>query len=186
MQRFMDRIPESVTVLVDEAYSHFAGPDYESAIRYVKEGRNVVVARTFSKAYGLAGMRIGYGVAKAAIMDRMRPYGLDFNLSVPAVAAAETAIEDTQYLDKVVKANDLQRRTFYSEIKTAGFEVIPSHANFVMVDIRREAAPVIEEFWKRKILVGREFPPMTKFLRVSLGTDDEMKRFYSAFRQIVH
>jgi histidinol-phosphate aminotransferase len=186
MQRFMDRIPESVTVLVDEAYSHFAGPDYESAIRYVKEGRNVVVARTFSKAYGLAGMRIGYGVAPAAIMDSMRPYGLDFNLSVPAVAAAETAIEDTQYLDKVVKANDLQRRTFYSEMRMAGFEVIPSHANFVMVDIRREVAPVIEEFWKRKILVGREFPPMTKFLRVSLGTDDEMKRFYSAFRQIVH
>src|SRR6516162_3777326 len=99
MQRFMNRIPESVAVLVDEAYSHFAGPDYESAIRYVKEGRNVVVARTFSKAYGLAGMRIGYGLAKDTLMDRMRPYGLDFNLTVPSVAAAETALGDTQQLD---------------------------------------------------------------------------------------
>jgi histidinol-phosphate aminotransferase len=185
MKRFMDRVPESVMVLVDEAYNHFAGPDYESAIRYVKEERNVVVARTFSKAYGLAGMRIGYGIARSELMDRMRPYGLDFNLSVPAVAAAETALGDSQHIDRVVKANDAQRTAFYAEMKSAGFEYIPSHANFVMVNIRTEAAPVIEEFWRRKILVGREFSPMTKFLRVSLGTDDEMKRFFAAFRQIV-
>jgi histidinol-phosphate aminotransferase len=185
MKRFMDRVPESVTVLVDEAYNHFAGPDFESAIRYVKEERSVVVARTFSKAYGLAGMRIGYGIARAELMDRMRPYGLDFNLSVPAVAAAETALGDSQHIDRVVKANDAQRTAFYAEMKNAGFECIPSHANFIMVNIRTEAAPVIEEFWRRKILVGREFPPMTKFLRVSLGTDDEMRRFFAAFRQIV-
>jgi histidinol-phosphate aminotransferase len=186
MQRFMNRIPESVTVLVDEAYSHFAGADYESAIRYVKEGRNVVVARTFSKAYGLAGMRIGYGLAKETLMDQMRPYGLDFNVSAPSVAAAETALGDIQQLEKVIRANDLQRAAFYAEMRSAGFESIPSQANFVMVNIRTEADPVIDEFWRRKILVGREFPPMTKFLRVSLGTDEEMKRFYSAFRQILH
>lgn len=185
MQRFMDRIPDSVVVLIDEAYSHFAGPDYESAIRYVKENRNVVVARTFSKAYGLAGMRIGYGVARADLMDRLRPYGLDFNLSVPAVAGAQTALPDMQYLDKVVRANEGQRAAFYSEMKSAGYDTIPSQANFVMVNIRTEVAPVIEEFWRKKILVGRPFPPMTRHLRVSLGTDDEMKRFYSTFRQIV-
>ncbi len=185
MKRFMDRVPESVTVLVDEAYSHFAGPDYESAIRYVKEERNVIVARTFSKAYGLAGMRIGYGIGKKDLMDRLRSYGLDFNLSVPAVAAAETALTDTQHIERVVKANDAQRSAFYSDMKSAGFECIPSQANFVMVNIRTDAAPVIEEFWRKKVLVGREFPPMTEFLRVSLGTDDEMKRFSAAFRQIL-
>src|SRR5262245_43220591 len=185
MQRFMNAVPDSVTVLVDEAYNHFAGPEYESAIRYVKEGRNVVVARTFSKAYGLAGMRIGYGIARTAIMDQLRPYGLDFNLSVPAVAAAETAIADTGYLEKIVRGNDVQRTIFYSEMKSLGFDCIPSHANFVMVNIRTEVAPVIQEFSRRKILVGRPFPPMMKFLRVSLGMDDEMKRFFSAFRQVV-
>src|SRR5215471_5114926 len=185
MKRFMDRVPESVTVVVDEAYNHFAGPDYESAIRYVKEERNVVVARTFSKAYGLAGLRIGYGIAKQEVMDRMRPYGLDFNLSVPAVAAAEAALSDSQQIDRVVKANDTQRTAFHAEMKSAGFECIPSQANFVMVNLRTDASTVIEEFWRRKILVGREFPPMTKFLRVSLGTDDEMKRLSSAFRQIL-
>jgi histidinol-phosphate aminotransferase len=117
MQRFMNRIPESVMVLVDEAYCHFAGPDYESAIRYVKEGRNIFVARTFSKAYGLAGMRIGYGLAKDTLMDRMRPYGLDFNLSVPSVAAVETALGDVQQIEKVVKANEIQRAAFYAEMK---------------------------------------------------------------------
>lgn len=185
MQRFMDRIPDSVTVLVDEAYNHFAGPDYESAIRYVKEGRNLVVARTFSKAYGLAGMRIGYGLAKESVMEKMRPYGLDFNLSVPSVAAAEAALEDAQQIDRVVKANEVQRNAFYAEMKSAGFEAIPSETNFVMVNIRTAAGPVIDEFWKKKIIVGREFPPMTKFLRVSLGTDEEMKRFYTTFRQIL-
>jgi histidinol-phosphate aminotransferase len=185
MARFMDRVPESVTIVVDEAYSHFAGTEYESALKYVKEGRNVVGAKTFSKAYGLAGMRIGYGIARPEIMGRMRPYGLDFNLSVPAVAAAETALNDTQHLEKVVKANDVQRTMFYSEMKNAGLEYIPSHANFVMVNIRTEVAPVIEEFSRRRILVGREFLPMSRFLRVSVGTDDEMKRFHSAFRQIV-
>jgi histidinol-phosphate aminotransferase len=143
------------------------------------------VARTFSKAYGLAGMRIGYGIATQSIMDRMRPYGLDFNLSVPAVAAAEAALTDKQHLERVVKANDTQRSVVYAEMKSAGFEFVSSHANFVMVNVRTEVAPVIEEFLRRKILVGREFPPMTKYLRVSIGTDDEMKRFYSAFRQIL-
>jgi len=185
MERFMDRVPDSVMVLVDEAYHHFAGPEYESAIRYVKQGRNVIVARTFSKAYGLAGMRIGYGIARVEIMDRLRPYGLDFNLSVPSVAAAQTALEDTQHLGKVVRSNSAQRDAFYSELKAAGFEYIPSHANFVMVNIRREVEPVIDEFRKRKILVGRPFPPMTKSLRVSIGTDDEMKIFFTAFRQIL-
>ena len=185
MQRFMNRIPSSVTVLVDEAYSQFAGPEFESAIRYVKEGRNIVVARTFSKAYGLAGMRIGYGIAKTEIMDRLRAFGLDFNLSVPAVAAAETALADTAHLRRIVRANETQRSSFYSELKGAGFDCIPSHANFVMADIQRSVEPVIEEFRQRKILVGRPFPPMTKFLRVTLGNDDEMKRFHSAFRQIL-
>jgi histidinol-phosphate aminotransferase len=184
MQAFMDRVPAHATVVVDEAYSHYAGPEFESAVRYVKEGRNIVVARTFSKAYGLAGMRIGYGIAKPQIMDKMRPYGLDFNLSVPAVAAAESALVDSQHIEKVVRGNDAQRSVFYSEMKSQGFDCIPSHSNFVMVNIRREVEPVIEAFRQRKILVGRPFPPMTKFLRVSIGTDDETKRFYAAFRMI--
>ncbi len=185
MKRFMDRVPESVTVVVDEAYSHFAGSDYESAVRYVKENRNVVVAKTFSKAYGLAGMRIGYGIAKANIVDKMRPYGLDFNLTVPSVAAADAALADSQHIDRVVRGNDAQRTAFNSEMKSLGYEVIPSQSNFAMVNVRKDVSPVIEEFLKRKILVGRPFPPMTKFLRVSMGTDDEMRRFYSAFRQIL-
>ncbi len=130
MKRFMDRVPESVTVLVDEAYSHFAGPDYESAIRYVKEERNVIVARTFSKAYGLAGMRIGYGIGKKDLMDRLRPNGLDFNLSVPAVAAAETALTDTQHIERVVKANDAQRSAFYSEMKKCRLRIYPFAGQF--------------------------------------------------------
>jgi histidinol-phosphate aminotransferase len=118
-------------------------------------------------------------------MDKMRLHGLDFNLTVPSVAAADAALADSQHLDKVIRGNDTQRSAFNSEMKSLGYEVIPSQANFAMVNVRTEVSPVIEEFLKRKILVGRPFPPMTKFLRVSIGTDEEMRRFYSAFRQIL-
>src|SRR5207344_1215068 len=73
LQRFMDRVPDSIPVVLDEAYSHFAGQGFESAINYVKQGRNVIVVKTFSKAYGLAGMRIGYAIARKSLIDKMRP-----------------------------------------------------------------------------------------------------------------
>ena len=78
------------------------------------------------------------------------------------------------------------REATYQVLRDLGMTIVESQANFVMLNIRTEAGPVIDKFWRRKILAGREFPPMTKFLRVSLGTDEEMKEFYSAFRQILH
>lgn len=184
LQRFMDRIPESVPVVVDEAYSHFAGPDFASAIKYAKEGRNVIVAKTFSKAYGLAGMRIGYAVAKKDLIDKMKPFGVDFAVSALSAAAATAALTDQAHIDRVVKLNEAQRQALYAEMKSMKFEAIPSHTNFVMIHIKTPVAPVITEFAKRKILVGREFPPMVNYLRVSIGTEDEMKKFFVAFREI--
>src|SRR5262249_20575240 len=98
---------------------------------------------------------------------------------------AATALTDTQHIDRVVRSNDAQRALFCSEMNNRGFECIPSQANFVMVNIRTDVEPVINEFSRKKILVGRPFPPMTKFLRVTIGPDDEMKRFSTAFRQIL-
>ena len=184
LQRFMDRVPDSIPVVLDEAYSHFAGPGFESAINYVKQGRNVVVARTFSKAYGLAGMRIGYAIARKNLIDKMRPYGVDFAITAVSSSAARVALTDTLHVERAVKLNDAQRRTLYAEMKAAKFEYIPSHSNFVMINIRRPVGPIILEFRKRRILVGREFPSLTNFMRVSMGTEEEMKRFFAAFHQI--
>ena len=184
LQRFMDRVPDSIPVVLDEAYSQFAGPGFESAINYVKQGRNVIVVRTFSKAYGLAGMRIGYAVARKNLIDKMRPYGIDFAITALSSSAARVALTDTPHVERAVRFNDAQRQWLYAEMKAAKFEYIPSHSNFVMINIRRPVGPIILEFRKRKILVGREFPSLTTFMRVSMGTEEEMKKFVTAFHQI--
>jgi histidinol-phosphate aminotransferase len=185
MERFLNRVPESVPVVVDEAYSHFvASPDYESAVRYVKEGRKVVVARTFSKIYGLAGMRIGYAIAGKEIIQQLRPLSVQSAISTPAAHAARAALLDTEHVERAAKLNRVQLQTFYDEMKAAKFETIPSETNFAMVHIHRPVAPVIEAFAKRKILVGREFKPMSDYLRVTMGTAEEMKQFYEAFHRI--
>ena len=186
MQRFLDRIPESLPVVVDEAYSHFTDTgDFDSAIRYVKEGRKVIVARTFSKIYGLAGMRVGYAIATKEIIDELKPRGVHFAISSLAAHAAGAALLDGEHVERVARLNRRQLERFYDEMKSAKFEVIPSQANFAMTHIRRPVAPVIAEFAKRKVLVGREFKPMTDYLRVTMGTEEEMKRFFVAFREIV-
>src|SRR5262249_17263353 len=99
MQRFMDRVPDSVPVVFDEAYAHcVTDPDFESAVRYVKAGRNVVVARTFSKIFGMAGMRVGYAVGRKEVIDRIKPFTVDYTITGPAAMAAMAAIADTPHV----------------------------------------------------------------------------------------
>ena len=185
MRRFMDRIPESVPVLIDEAYGEFAGPDFESAIKYVKEGRNnVIVAKTFSKAYGLAGMRVGYAVTNDDFVSRMRPFSVDFAIGALSAYAASAALTDPQHVQRSARLIDAQRQAFYAEMRNAKFEYIPSYSNFVMINLRKPVGDIIDAFYQRKILVGREFPSMPNFLRVTIGTADEMKKFFGAFRVI--
>lgn len=186
LQQFMKRVPDSVPVVVDEAYSHFAGSAFESAIQYVKQGRSVIVTRTFSKAYGLAGMRIGYAIARRDLIDRMMAFGVDFAVTGLATRAALAALSDVAYLQSILEMNAIRRQALYDEMRALKFECIPSHTNFVMIQVRTSVGPVIREFANHKLLVGREFPPLLNFLRVSMGTEEEMKKFVAAFRQIFH
>jgi histidinol-phosphate/aromatic aminotransferase/cobyric acid decarboxylase-like protein len=172
-------------VVVDEAYVHFANdPAYESAIRYVKEGRNIIVARTFSKVYGMAGLRVGYAIARPNLIARIKPFTVDYSITGMSANAVMAALTDQANVERVIKLNAAQRQVFFDEMKKAGYEVTPSQANFIMVNVRTKVGPVIEEFQKRKVLVGREFPAMPTFLRVTFGTDEEMKKFYAAFHDI--
>lgn len=186
INRFLDRIPDNVPAVVDEAYSHFVRlPGYDSAIAYVRENRNVIVVRTFSKIYGLAGMRIGYAVAKKEIIEQLRPLGVPWAVSSLAAHAASAALADQAHVERVARLNQVQVQSLYDEMRRAKFDYTVSHANFVMINIRRPVLPVIEEFARRKILVGREFQPLTNHLRVTIGTQEEMQRFYAAFQEIM-
>ena len=185
VRQLLDGIPDDVPVLIDEAYHHYVDtPEYASSIPYVLEGRTVIVARTFSKIYGLAGMRLGYAIAPRPLIDRMRPHCTG-SINALVKWAGVTALGDTAAAERV-RTNTLQlRRKTTAELEGLGFKVLPSETNFFMVQIRRPVQPVIDEFRTRGVFVGRPFPPMLEHLRVSVGTPDEMARFMGAFREIV-
>ena len=185
IRQLLDGIPEDVPVLIDEAYHHFVeDPAYETSMKYVKEGRPVIVARTFSKIAGLAGMRLGYAVATRDQLAVLRPYSTgSVNACVRWGAAA--ALADKANEDKVRAVTIDLRKKAVAELKTLGYESIPSEANFFMVHLKRPVQPVIEEFRKKNVLVGRPFPPLNESLRVSIGTPDEMARFMVAFKAIM-
>jgi len=184
VKQLLDGIPKDMPVLIDEAYHHFVDdPSYTTSVPYVIEGRPVIIARTFSKIAALAGMRLGYAVATADIVQKMRPYSMgSINALVKHGGAA--SLKDTAAQAEVKNKVMALRKKTTSELNALGYETLPSETNFFMVSIGREIVPVIEEFRKKGVAVGRPFPPMTTHMRVSIGTADEMARFMTAFKEI--
>ena len=184
VKQLLDGVPPGMAVMIDEAYHHFVeDPTYGPSASYVIEGRPVVIARTFSKIFGIAGMRLGYAIAPPALIAKMKPYSIGSINSIVkwgAVAGLADRAGQKKVLDETLRL----RKKAVNEIKAMGYDVLPTETNFFMVGIRREVVPVIEEFKKRGIAVGRPFPPMTQHLRVSVGTEEEMARFATAFREI--
>ena len=184
IRQLLDGIPEDIPVLIDEAYHHFIqDPSYSSAVKYIREGRKVIVTRTFSKIYGMAGLRLGYGIAPAEMISEMRTYATgSVNALVRwgAVAALEDKESEAWVKDTTIKL----REATAEQLRSQGFEVIPSETNFFMVHTGRPASEVRAEFRKSDVAVGRDFPPMLDYLRVSIGTEEEMKRFLVAWKEI--
>jgi histidinol-phosphate aminotransferase len=184
VKQLLDGIPKDMPVLIDEAYHHFVDdPKYATSVPYVIEGRPVIIARTFSKIAALAAMRIGYAVAPAELVQKMRPYSMG-SVNVAARFGAVAALKDTAGQAEIKKRTIALRKKTTAELEAHGYETIPSETNFFMVSIGREIQPVIQEFMQKKVAVGRPFPPMTKHMRVSIGTEDEMARFVTAFKEI--
>jgi histidinol-phosphate aminotransferase len=185
VKQLLDGLPENMPVLIDEAYHHFVeNPEYSTSVPYVLEGRPIIVARTFSKIVGLAGMRLGYAIAPEPIIARMQPHSI---ASINAIVkwGGVAALKDTA-AQANVKAMTLElRKKTTTELVGLGYDVIPSEANFFMVHIRRPVRSVSGAFRKRGVLVGRPFPPMDDYLRVSVGNAEEMERFMAAFKEIV-
>ena len=185
IRQLLDGIPEDVTVLIDEAYHHFVDdPNYATSVPYVLEGRPVIIARTFSKIAALAGMRLGYALAPRELVQRMDPFSTG-TVSAIVRYGGVAALKDTESQAQVKKITLTLRNQTTAELQGMGYAVIPSDANFFMVNLKRPMRPVIDEFRKKGVLVGRPFPPMNEHLRVSVGTADEMRRFIVAFKEIM-
>ena len=181
----LDNIPKDMPVLIDEAYHHYVDdPAYGTAIPYVLEGRKVVVARTFSKIAALAAMRIGYSVAPPDMIREMRVYASN-SVNVLAKWGAVASLKDPAAQADVKNKTVTLRNNTSKVLDSWGYSTIPSQTNFFMVSLGdRTVQPVIEEFRKRGILVGRPFPPMLNHLRVSVGTPEDMEKFIQAFKAI--
>jgi len=183
---FLDRVPKSCVVLVDEAYHHFVeSPSYRSVVELAARRDNVIVARTFSKIYGMAGMRLGYGVASRANAALLETHTCWDNTSQSALAMGLAGLADPNVVaDQRRKLNDA-RRWLCAELERDGRRYIPSEANFVMIDVGTDVAPVIQAFAARGIQVGRKFPSMDNWLRVSIAKPEDMQAFAAALREVV-
>jgi histidinol-phosphate aminotransferase len=153
-------------------------------VPYVVEGRQVIVARTFSKIAALAGMRLGYALAPRSLIQQMRPYSVG-SISAVVKYGGVAALRDTESQARVKQVTIELRQKTIKDLAALGYESVPSDTNFFMVNLKRPVVPVIDEFKKKGVLVGRPFPPLNEHLRVSIGTADEMSRFMLAFRDIM-
>jgi histidinol-phosphate aminotransferase len=185
IKQLLDGIPKDMPVLIDEAYHHFVdSPNYESSMKYVLEGRPVIVCRTFSKIAALAAMRLGYGIAPAELIRKVRTFTTG-SQSITVKFGGAASLKDTAGQAKTKALNKQIRDDTIAKLRALGYEVLPSEANFFMVGLKREVSTVAPEFQKRDVLVGRPFPPMTQHLRVSVGTQAEMDKFVAAFKEIM-
>jgi histidinol-phosphate aminotransferase len=185
LRAYLGKVPRETMVLVDEAYHHFVeSADYESVIPLVKDYPNLVVARTFSKVYGMAGLRCGYCVAQPDKIELMRTQQSWDSVSIMAIVAALASLQDNAQVENGRKNNSEVRQHVCGELDKLKFTYIPSQANFMMIDMRREVKPLIAAFKDRKVQVGRLFPPLPNHMRVTIGTKPQMERFLAVFKEL--
>jgi histidinol-phosphate aminotransferase len=183
---FLRKVPKDTVVLVDEAYHHFVeDPEYASADRWLSAFPNLVVVRTFSKIYGLAGMRLGYGIGSKARIAAMARHKCWSNTNTAVLEAALAVLgEPGLVTDQRKQINDT-RRWLCDELAKDGRVYIPSQTNFVMIHIGKDVGPVIKAFRDKEIWTGRRFGSMPDWLRITIGTRAETTAFLKALRAIV-
>ena len=186
MARLLAELPERVVLVHDEVYREFAEPAAfpDLAPRVAAGQGNLILVRSMAKAYGLAGVRFGYGImapATAALLQRVRP---PFDTSVLAQAAALAAIDDDEFLERTLELNRRGKRQLYAACARLGLTVVPSHANFVLVDVGRGARGVAQRLLEQGIIVRTpRHPALARYLRVSIGTAAQMQRFTAALEE---
>jgi histidinol-phosphate aminotransferase len=178
--------PDTV-ILLDEAYHEYVtDPSYKTGVELALSTPNVFVARTFSKAYGMAGLRIGFGIGSDAVMKQLRRYKMPYNVSVPGIAASISSLNNPAHIDQERRRNTDVRAFTVRAFEQMGFKATDSQANFIFVDLRRPAKPFRDACAQQGVLVGRDFPPYEKtHCRVSIGTMDEMQRAVEVFRKVL-
>lgn len=183
LERFISRLPASCYVLIDEAYHDYVvkSSAYESFLDRPLNNSHVIVTRTFSHAYGLAGLRVGYGIASAEAATRMRALATQENVNTIAVRAAIAALEDTAGLSESVKRNADSRQEFRNWATSRSLKPVDSQANFVMMNTYNPANMLIHHFRQNNILIAPVSLALDTYVRISLGRPEEMAAFWRAW-----
>ena len=178
-------LPPATTLLVDEAYIHFGEtPDLKTALPHVRAGKNVIVARTFSKIYGMAGLRVGFAAARPDIIERLSPLRINV-ISIVGARAVTAALADRENILRERRAVLAKtRRELCAWLRERNVAFIEPHANFVMIDVGSDARRFIDTMPRMGVAPGRPFPPLANMLRVSIGTDAEMAKFREVFWKV--
>lgn len=184
---FLKNVPKNVIVVIDEAYSEYVEcKDYPKSIDYVKEGKSIIVLRTFSKIYGLAGLRVGYGIARPEIINYLNLVKLPFNVNRLAQGAATASLEDSEQIKRSIKSNKEGKAYLYSELDKLGLKFLKTEANFIWIDVKRAADVLFMELMRQGIIVR----PLSSFsmpeaIRVTVGTAEQNKRLIEALKDIL-
>ncbi len=178
--------PDTV-ILLDEAYHDYVtDPSYKTGVELAMSTPNVFVARTFSKAYGMAGLRIGYAVGQAPVIKQLARYRMPYNVSVPGIAAGMSSLSNQAHIDQERARNTEVRAFTVGAFQQMGFKATDSQANFIFVDLKRPTKPFRDACAEQSVLVGRDFPPYEKtHCRISIGTMEEMQRAIGVFRKVL-
>jgi histidinol-phosphate aminotransferase len=182
----IETLPPRVVAVIDEAYVEFAdAPDYESALAMRGLRERLIVLRTFSKAYGLAGLRLGYAIGPEKVVGYLHRVRPPFNTCTLAQVAARVALTDPEHVARYVELNRRERARVTEGLRAIGAEVAPSQANFVLAGIGRPGAEVYDRLLRMGVIVRPMPPPIDRWLRITVGLPDENDRMLTAVRELV-
>ncbi len=187
LSAFLDGLPEHLVVVLDEAYTEYVSEAaFPNGLELLSAHPNLIVTRTFSKIYGLAGLRVGYGIANAELAELIGRVRHPFNVNSPALAAAEAALEDAEFIDRSIEVNRQGLTQLREGFAALGLDAIPSVANFMTVDLQRSGAEINDALLREGVVVR----PVANYklpnhLRVSVGTAAENNRFLSALKKVL-
>jgi histidinol-phosphate aminotransferase len=175
--------PKDSILLVDEAYIHFS--DASTALDLVKADKDLIVLRTFSKIYGMAGLRCGFGIARPDLLEKMTAFSGWSAMPITAVAAATASVKDPRLVPERKQINATIREATFQWLSKSGYSFVPSQSNCFMLDAKRPAKEVIALMAAQNVFIGRPWPVWPTHVRITVGTQSEMERFQEAFQHVM-
>ena len=175
-KEFLSKVPKNILVLLDEAYYEYVtSEEYPKSINMLKEYENICILRTFSKAYGLAGLRIGYGIASKKIIEELEKVRVPFNISEITQKSAYVALEDEEFIKKCNEKNNEVKEYIYENLEKNNIEYIKTQANFIIINVQNDGVKIANKLLEKGIIVRPGFEDMGNFIRVTIGTKEEMQ-----------